>query len=77
MPKLSWFKKIWNRNKKQKKKKLYRTKRMESFKFIPTNNVSVRCTDSQGNDITHMLRHSYVYKGVPGGFYIDKEYNKN
>jgi len=68
----SWFKKLW-RKKEVQKKKLYRPKRMETFKFIPTNNVKVRCIDSQGKDITHLVRHSFVFNGVPGGFYVDRE----
>tara|TARA_B100000795_G_C22579995_1_gene353413 strand:+ start:189 stop:413 length:225 start_codon:yes stop_codon:yes gene_type:complete len=74
MPKNSWFKHLWNwrKNKNNNKKKgLYRTRRMESFKFKKISNMSVKAYDSQGKDISHLIKHSFVYEGVPGGFYIE------
>ena len=31
---------------------------------------TIRYTDYNGNDLTHLVKHSYCYKGVPGGFYV-------
>ena len=32
--------------------------------------VKVRFTDYGGNDLSHKLSYSYVYKGVPGGWSV-------
>ena len=73
MPRISWFKKLWNR--KSKVKKLERKKRMRSFKIKKINcdtpNIKIRCYDYNGNDLTQYLRYSYRYNGIPGGFYLD------
>ena len=73
MPRTTWFKKLWDW--KFKGKKLERKKRMRSFKIekinCNTSKIKVRCYDNGGNDLTQYLRHSYTYKGVPGGFYLD------
>jgi len=70
MPKFNWIRKLFN---KEKKKKLYRTHRMPSFKLKKVNRVNVKAYDLQGNDITSHVKHSYVYNGVPGGFYLDNQ----
>ena len=73
MPRKIWFKKLWDW--KFKGKKLERKKRMRSFKITKINHdtskIKIRCFDYRGNDLTHQLKHSYVYDGVPGGFYLD------
>ena len=33
--------------------------------------VKVKAYDSNGNDLTRYIRSSFVYDGVPGGFYLD------
>lgn len=76
MPKTSWFKNLWNwkKNKNKNKKKqsnLRRTKKMKSFK-IDKSCIKVKAYDLNGNDLTSYLRHSHVYNGVPGGFYLDR-----
>ena len=77
MPRNSWFKKLWrwkfgNRSENRySTKTLKRTKRFESFR----RSAKVTCLDSQGKDISHLVRHSFVYDGVPGGFYLDRSHN--
>jgi len=72
MPKLSWFKNLWKKKKKNKDKgNLYRTHKMKSFKINKISDVKVKAYDSNGNDLTRYIRSSFVYDGVPGGFYLD------
>ena len=44
---------------------------MKSFKINKISGVKVKAYDSNGNDLTRYIRSSFVYDGVPGGFYID------
>ena len=74
MPRTTWFKKLWDwkKNKKSKDKgNLYRTRRMKSFKIKKQCNVKIKAYDLNGKDISQYVRSSFVYNGVPGGFYLD------
>tara|TARA_A100001011_G_C14163235_1_gene779186 strand:- start:74 stop:319 length:246 start_codon:yes stop_codon:yes gene_type:complete len=77
MPKTSWFKNLlnWKRSRtketESKKKKLPRTKRMRSFKIKDISGLKINAYDSQGRDISHSVKYSHVYNGIPGGFYLD------
>ena len=78
MPRNSWFKKLWRWKFGSRisptnvpEKTLKRTKRFESFRRV-NSGVIVRCFDSEGKDISHLVRHSFVYDGVPGGYYLDR-----
>lgn len=77
MPRNSWFKKLWRwkfgPRSSAPEKTLKRTKRFESFR----RSAKVICLDSQGKDISHLVRHSFVYDGVPGGFYLDRSRHNN
>ena len=76
MPKTLWFKKIWNckKNKKYKDKgKLYRTRRMKSFRINNSCNIRMKAYDLSGQDVSHYLRYSFIYNGIPGGFYLDEK----
>jgi hypothetical protein len=53
---------------------------MKSFKIKKYAEVSrddvkicVKCYDLSGKDMTRYLRHSFVYNGTPGGFYLDTD----
>ena len=83
MPKTSWFKNLlkWKRSRskesKNKNKKLPRTKRMQSFKIKNIDGLKIKAYDSQGRDISHCVKYSHIYNGIPGGFYLDaNELNK-
>ena len=82
MPRISWFKKLWRwkfgyrTSRTIPEKTLKRTKRFESFRRV-NNGVKVRCFDSHGKDISHLIKHSFVYNGVPGGFYLDRSLINN
>ena len=56
---------------------LYRVPRMKSFKINKVKGVKVTAYDSQGRDVTHCVKSSFVYDGVHGGFYLDTEKMKN
>ena len=74
MPKTTWFKKLWDwkKNKKFKDKgNLYRTHRMKSFKIKKPCKVKIKAYDLNGQDISQYVCSSFVYNGVPGGFYLD------
>ena len=77
MPRNSWFKKLWRWKFGDRtispvpKKNLKRTKRFESFRR-KDNGVKIKCLDSNGKDISHLVKHSFVFDGVPGGFYLDR-----
>ena len=74
MPKTTWFKNLWKwkKNKKSKDKgNLYRTHRMPSFKIKKNGNFKVKAYDLNGHDISQYVSSSFVYNGVPGGFYLD------
>tara|TARA_B110000444_G_scaffold212811_1_gene209332 strand:+ start:166 stop:417 length:252 start_codon:yes stop_codon:yes gene_type:complete len=76
MPRNSWFKKLWRwkfgPRSSVPKKTLKRTNRFESFRRV---NNGATCFDSEGKDISHLVRHSFVYDGVPGGYYLDRSHN--
>ena len=82
MPRNSWFKKLWrwkfgNRSENRySTKTLKRTKRFESFRRV-NNGVKIKCVDSEGKDISHLVKHSFVFDGVPGGFYLDRRRPNN
>tara|TARA_Y100001933_G_C18626995_1_gene408743 strand:+ start:284 stop:541 length:258 start_codon:yes stop_codon:yes gene_type:complete len=80
MPKTSWFKKLWNWKKNKNKKKrsnLRRTRNMKPFK-IDNSSIKVKAYDLNGRDLSHYLRYSHVYNGIPGGFYLDtKQMNRD
>ena len=72
MPRISWFKKLWDW--KFKERKLKRKKRMRSFKIKKigsASDVRIRCYDYNGRDLTPYLKSSFVFNGIPGGFYLD------
>jgi hypothetical protein len=73
MPRNTWFKKLWDW--KFKGKKLERKKRMRSFKMkkvkCNTSDIKIRCYDYSGRDLTPYLKSSFVFNGIPGGFYLD------
>lgn len=75
MPRNSWFKKLWRwkfgSRTSVPEKTLKRTKRFESFKRV-NNGAKVTCFDSEGKDISHLVRHSFVHDNVPGGYYLDR-----
>ena len=50
---------------------LKRKKRMISFKKKNFNDIKIRYVDNYGNDLTKRVRSSYVYNGIPGGFYVN------
>jgi len=74
MPKKSWFKHLWKV--KKEVKPLKRIQRMKSFKAVKNKNITVKYIDDQGKDMSRYVKSSYVYDGVPGGFYIDQEQMK-
>ena len=73
MPKKNWFKNLWNwrKNKNKEKNTMRRTSRMPSFKIKKVQGIKIKALDSQGRDITRFVKHSYVFDGNPGGFYLD------
>jgi hypothetical protein len=32
--------------------------------------VTVKYTDYNGNDLSHLIKYSYTHNGVKGGFYV-------
>lgn len=73
----SWFKKLWRWKfgDRTPTKSLKRTKRFESFTRVKYGSVKIKCIDSNGKDISHLVKHSFVFDGVPGGFYLDRSHN--
>ena len=78
MPSLKSIKKFFTR--KKDKGRLYRAKTMKPFKIKKYAEVSrddvkiyLKCYDLGGKDMTRYLNYSFVYNGIPGGFYLDTD----
>ena len=62
------YKKIYKEKKQEKKEKIHPGK---PLKYINnTEPVTVKFIDHNGIDQSHLIKHSFIYKGVKGGFYV-------
>jgi|APSaa5957512535_1039671.scaffolds.fasta_scaffold844676_1 hypothetical protein len=66
------FKKLYKKiYKKKPQEKPHSTPSEKPLKYINnTQGVSVKFTDHNGKDQSHLIKHSFIYNGVKGGFFV-------
>ena len=66
------FKKLYKKfYKKKTQKKQHSAPFNKPLKYInKTEGVTVKFIDYNSNDQSHLIKHSYIYNGVKGGFYV-------